>query len=127
MDAVEVLAQFVEDYLTAMVGHAQTGRAFLVMWGAAIPADAALRPVFAIDDARFRLGTQTLLRAGQANGTVADSVDQEATAAVVVGMVRGIAAQYLIAPKAFDLPTAARTCRQFLRNSLSPQRDDRPT
>ncbi|WP_435593782.1 TetR/AcrR family transcriptional regulator [Nocardia sp. bgisy118] len=119
-DAVEILAGLVEDYLKAIVRHSQTGRAFFVMWGAAIPSEATMRPVFATDDARFRLGAEALLRAGQANGTVDGDIDPVATAVAVIGMVRGVAAQHLIAPDAFDLNAAAEACRQFVRKSLTP-------
>ncbi|MFB7719948.1 TetR family transcriptional regulator C-terminal domain-containing protein [Nocardia sp. NPDC056100] len=118
-DMVEILADLVQDYLEAIVRYADTSRAFFVMWGAAIPSEAALGPIFAADDARFRHGAETLLRAGRTNGTVAPDIDPAAAAVAVIGMVRGIAAQYLIAPDAFDLPAAAHACRTFVKRTLT--------
>ncbi|MFG3618929.1 TetR family transcriptional regulator C-terminal domain-containing protein [Nocardia sp. NPDC047654] len=119
-DAVEVLASLVEDYLQALVRYSEISRAFFVMWGAAMPSEATLRAVFAKDDARFRSGAETLLRAGQSNGTVDSDIDPVTTAVAIIGIVRGVAAQHLIAPDAFDLLSAAQTCRQFVRKSLTP-------
>ncbi|MGW4353062.1 TetR/AcrR family transcriptional regulator [Nocardia sp. NPDC004582] len=120
LDLIAVLSRLAEDYLMAMIGHPRTSRAFFVMWGAAMPSEAALRPVFATDDERFRRGVAQILRAGQANGTVAADLDPVADAVVLTGMMRGIAAQYQIAPEAVDLPAAVRSCQRFLERGLAP-------
>lgn len=119
VDAVAVLSQLAEDYLKAMIGYPRTSRAFFVMWGAAMPSEAALRPVFATDDERFRHGVDQLLRAGQRNGSVSADVDPASTATVLTGMLRGVAAQYQIAPDAVDLPAAIRSCQRFLQRGLA--------
>lgn len=118
-DAVAVLSQLTEDYLRAMIGYPRTTRAFFVMWGAAMPSEAALRPVFATDDERFRSGVEQMLRAGQRDGSVAAAVDPASTATVLTGMLRGVAAQYQIAPDAVDLPAAIRSCQRFLQRGLA--------
>ncbi|WP_025351385.1 TetR/AcrR family transcriptional regulator [Nocardia nova] len=120
VDAVEVLANLVAEYLAAIARHEQTGRAFFVMWGASIPSEAALRPVFATDDANFREGVEAILRSGQDDGSVDSDVDPASSAVTVIGMLRGIAAQYLIAPESIDLDAATRATRQILRRSLGP-------
>jgi AcrR family transcriptional regulator len=119
-DAVDVLSDLVQEYLTAIARHEQTSRAFFVMWGAAIPSEAALGPVFATDDANFRQGVETILRAGQDHGSVDTAVDPVSSAVTVIGMLRGIAAQYLIAPDSIDLPAATLATQRFLRESLRP-------
>ncbi|OXR40166.1 HTH-type transcriptional regulator TtgR [Nocardia cerradoensis] len=122
IDAVEVLANLVQAYLAAIARHEQTSRAFFVMWGASIPSEATLRPVFATDDAHFRQGVEAILRAGQDNGSVDAAVDPAATAVTVIGMLRGIAAQYLITPDAIDLRAATHAAQRFLRQTLAPAR-----
>lgn len=121
-DAVEALVELVVTYLTTIRRHREVARAFYVMWGAAIPEDAALRPVFATDDAEFRSGVEGTLRAGQANGTVDSAVDPSAGAVALVGMLRGVVAQYLVDPDAVDLPAAAQACRHFVQASFAPAR-----
>ncbi|MGV9666139.1 TetR/AcrR family transcriptional regulator [Nocardia niigatensis] len=118
-DVVEVLSRLIRGYLEAMIRYPRTGRAFFVMWGAAIPSEAPLRPVFATDDERFRRGVEELLRAGQANGTVTGDIDPVSTAVALTGMARGVAAQHLIAPDAFDLAAAIEACQRFVERSLA--------
>ncbi len=121
-DAVEALVELVGTYLATIERHREVARAFFVMWGAAIPADAALRPVFAADDAEFRRAVEATLRAGQADGTVDGAVDPSAGAAALVGMLRGVVAQHLVDPDAVDLSAATQACRHFVRASFAPSR-----
>ncbi|MGW4369408.1 TetR/AcrR family transcriptional regulator [Nocardia takedensis] len=121
---VESLAGLVVDYLHAVVDQERTGRAFFVMWGASLAAEASLRPVFAADDTRFRTAAEDFVRAGQAGGSVDPALDPAACAAAVVGMVRGVAAQHLIAPESFDLSAAAEACGQFVVRTLTPPARD---
>lgn len=124
-DTIEALEALVETYLTRMGRRSEVGRAFFVMWGAALPADAPLRPVFAADDVKFRAGVETLLRHGQDNGSIDEAVDPASGAVAVVGMLRGVAAQYLVDPKQVDVPAAVQMCRQFVRQSFAPRRAER--
>lgn len=119
-DTIEVLANLIESYITSVDSHRDAGRAFFVMWGAAIPLEAPLRPIFATDDAQFRAGIEALLRAGQSNGSVDKLVDPGAGAAALVGMLRGVAAQYLIDPEAIDLSATVRACQKFVRQTFAP-------
>jgi AcrR family transcriptional regulator len=95
-------------------------RAFFVMWGAALPEEAALKPVFVTDDARFRRGVEALVRAGQAHRTIRAEADAVGVAVALVGLLRGIAAQFLIDPDGVDLDAARATCQQFVRYTLDP-------
>jgi hypothetical protein len=45
LDPFDVLVKLVETYLVDVVRHNEIGRAFFVMWGTAIQADASLRTV----------------------------------------------------------------------------------
>ncbi|MBL1080198.1 TetR/AcrR family transcriptional regulator [Nocardia sp. 2] len=119
-DALEALENLVEDYLTAIARHARSSRAFFVMLGAAFPAEASLRPVLAADDESFRERMASHVRAGQSDGSVDDTVDPVATAVMVVAMLRGTAAQYLVDPDAIDLPGAIQAAQRFLRIGLAP-------
>ncbi|MGW6426336.1 TetR/AcrR family transcriptional regulator [Nocardia sp. NPDC055053] len=119
-DAIDTLVSLVRDYLSALVSQPDAGRAFFVMWSSAIPDEAALRSVFATDDALFRLGVETVVRAGQDEATVDGELDPAATAVALVGMLRGVGAQYLIAPDAFDLAAAIESGQRFVRQSLTP-------
>ena len=119
-DIVGALTDMVEEYLVTIARNVENSRAFFAIWSAAIPSDAALRPGFANDDANFRIAIESALRAGQGHGCVAGSVDPAATAVVVVGLLRGITAQYLMGSEEVDLAAAVQTVEWLLRKCLTP-------
>jgi AcrR family transcriptional regulator len=121
-DAIDVLVALVESYLRSVQRPGDSARAFFVMWGAALPSEASLRPVFATDDEQFRFGVEAVLHSGKDKRTVAADVDAKAGAVALVGMLRGIAAQHLVDPDAVDISAAITACTDFVRRSFAPQR-----
>jgi AcrR family transcriptional regulator len=117
---LDALAEVTDKYLSTVERANEPARAFFVMWGAAIPSEAPLRPVFAADDAQFRLGVAAMVRAGQADNTVSAEADPELGAVMLVGMLRGVAAQYFIDPDAFDMEAARRACQASVRRIFAP-------
>jgi AcrR family transcriptional regulator len=117
---LQALAALVEAYLAAFSEHTSEARAFSVMWGAALPEEAPLRPVFVADDARFRRGIEELVRAGQQSRTIRSDVDPVGVAIALVGQLRGIGAQFLVDPDGVDLDAARTACAQFVHNALTP-------
>jgi AcrR family transcriptional regulator len=118
VDAVVAIAR---SYLSVAGRESTDTRAHYVMWGAALPQDADLRASVAAGDAQFRLGVKSLVRLGQKRRTIAAGVDPHGVAAIVVGMLRGTVAQFLIDPDDVDLAVAADACEQFLRATLTPR------
>jgi AcrR family transcriptional regulator len=117
---VEAVVELAESYLSR-VSHGSSGpRAFFVMWGASFAEEAPLRDVFVGDDARFRRGVDALVRAGQRAGTVRGDVDTMGFSTALVALLRGIAAQFLVAPDSVDLKAASRTCIALIRGHLDP-------
>jgi AcrR family transcriptional regulator len=118
---VDALVGMARTYLDIAGRDTTTGsRAFLVMWGAALPGDAALRPVFVTGDARFRDGVAAIVRAGQRNATIDATIDPAGFAVGLVGLLRGITAQLLIDPDGVDLTGASDICERFVRSALAP-------
>ena len=115
---LRALAVMSDAYL-AVVGSG-AARAFFVMWGAAFPEETALRSVFMVDDARFRRGVEKVVRLGQRNLTIKPEIDPAGVAVAVVGMLRGIAAQFTVDPEGVDLAVARRVCARFLHDTLMP-------
>lgn len=68
------------------------------------------------DDALFRVGVEAVARAGQQEASVDGELDPAATAV----MLRGVGAQYLIAPDDFDPAAAIDTGQRIVRQSLMP-------
>ncbi|MBV8347056.1 MAG: TetR/AcrR family transcriptional regulator [Mycolicibacterium sp.] len=118
-DEVDALVMLADAYLDKRGLKTDVARAFFVMWGAALPAQAALREVMATGDAQFRCAVESLVRQGQQNDTVTADVDAGGVATVLVGMLRGVTAQFLIDADGVDLAAARTACEQFLRRTLT--------
>ena len=119
-DAIDVLVALIETYFSTLEQGGEAARAFFVMWGAAIPLEATLRPVYATDDARFRFAVEAILRSGQDTKTVAADVDPSGGAVALIGLIRGVSAQYFVDPDAVDLSAAKKACQAFVRRSFAP-------
>jgi AcrR family transcriptional regulator len=117
-DEIDSVVAIARTYLEGVSRDTAESRAFFVMWGAAMPADASLRPVFVTDDARFRDGVAAIVGAGQRNGKIDPAIDPSGFAVAFVGLVRGITAQFLIDPDGVDLSGAHKVCERFIRSAL---------
>lgn len=119
-DAVDQIAAMAHIYLDRLAQQLDSVHSYLVMWGAAMPSEAALRPLFAEFDAEFRDIVAGEIRSGQRAKTIRRSANPAATAAAILGLIRGIAGQYLIDPVLLDLGDLTATCEQMIRRSLTP-------
>jgi AcrR family transcriptional regulator len=117
---LEAIVAIAESYLRAVSTAPDDLRAFFVMWGAALPDDAALRSFFVADDRRVRAGIEQLVIAGGARGTINETVNPAGFAAAFLGLLRGTAAQFLIDRTDVDLAGARATCEHMVRATLTP-------
>ena len=95
-------------------------RAFLVLWASAV-ADDELRPRMAASDAAFRDAVTAIVERGKACGEVDDSLDADTIAVMLLGQLRGVALQHLIAGDAIDLAHVGRGLEAALRALLKPR------
>jgi AcrR family transcriptional regulator len=119
-EEVDALVAAAHAYLAVVGRGTSDARAFFVMWGAAFPGDSALRPVFVADDARFRAGVEAVVRDGKKNGAIGAGVDPVGFAIAFVGLLRGVAAQFLVNPGRVDLRAAQGAGERFVRSALQP-------
>jgi AcrR family transcriptional regulator len=68
----------------------------------------------------FRADIVTALRAGIENGSIRADIDVEAQAVTLLGVLRGIAIQWLLERDAFSLEATYETVKSNLRRSLAP-------
>jgi len=122
---VDALVAIAGSYLRAIGSDAMGARAYFVLWGAALPREADIRAVVGGGDEQFRLGVESVIRLGQQKKTISGGVNPAGTAVAIVGMLRGIAALYLIDPADVDLAAASAACEQFVRDSLTPRTQSR--
>jgi AcrR family transcriptional regulator len=118
---IDTLVGMAGSYLEFVRRDTTKSRAFFVMWGAALPFDASLRPVFVTDDARFRDGIADVVRTGQRNRIIDPDIDATGFAVAFVGLVRGITAQFLVDPDGVDVAAGSEVCERFIRAALIPR------
>ena len=92
-----VMATF-ETFYGQIVPPTSFGRAYMVMWGGALPMKSAKTVVVETDN-RSRALLVDWIRTGHADGTIPLDVDAEATAVTLLAMLRGLAAQLQISPE----------------------------
>ncbi len=100
--------------------RARDSQVFLVLWTEAIATDADLRPIFAERDEAFRRGMAAAVAAGVADGSIRADADPPAAAVTLVGLLRGVGLQRLLAAGRVDLARCARSRRAPVRNGLRP-------
>ncbi len=94
-------------------------RAFLVLWASAV-ADDELRPRMAASDSAFRQAVTAIVERGQARGEIDDGLDAETFAVLLLGQLRGLALQRLIAGDDISLTHARRGVEAAVRGLLQP-------
>ncbi len=114
------LTDTVRAYLQNITARRPAARAFLQMWGEAISADPVLMPLYAKQDARFRLLLADKVREGMSDGSVRADADPEAMAVFLVGLLRGIALQLIAAPQLEQVSAIIEEATQATRHALKP-------
>ena len=114
----------VDDYLATVQSQPEDSRVFLRLWAAAIGDDeAALRQAFIGRDADFRELFRAAVAEGIADGSIAADIDEAATAASLVGLLRGVAMQRYVASQLISLHAVRRTVHRLLAAGLHPASD----
>lgn len=103
-------------------------RAFLVLWADAVATSPELRPVMDASDRAFREAIVYIAQSGIAEGSITTEIDLAAFAAGLLGQLRGVALQHLLAPGAIDLVQVRDEMARSMRRSLArDSRSTRPT
>jgi len=92
-------------------------RAFLVLWASSV-ADDELRPRMAASDAAFRDAVTAIVERGKARGEVDPNLDAATFAVMLLGQLRGLALQHLIAGDQIDLAHVRRGLESAIRGLL---------
>jgi len=91
------------------------------MWGAALATDAGHESFRQVDeDVRQRV--VVWLESGVEDGSVSSQVNLSAFSAMLIAMLRGLAAQILISPENIDLGTVRREVTSFIEMTISKER-----
>lgn len=108
-------------YLSSLRREPRDIRVFLRLLSAAISGEEqGLQAVFVERDEHFRQHVAAALADGQRSQSIRADLDPAATAAVIVGQLRGIALQLQLAPDFLELDALLTAAVQLLDTALEP-------
>lgn len=116
---LEALLATVDTYLNELVVRQDRMRAIYVLMGEALGPVAEINAVFAELNRGFRMSTRELIQEGIDRGEIRSDLDPDAEAAVAVGMLRGVALQWMTDPGCFDLETMGASLKDAIRRHLA--------
>ena len=121
---LDALCASMDTYLDELVVREEYMRALYVLMGEALGPVAEINEVFAELNRGFRLSARTWIREGMDAEEVRSDLDPDAEAAVFVGMLRGVATQWMAEPRCFDLDAVRESLKDALRRHLAVRRED---
>lgn len=113
----EAILATIDAYLEVFFSGNVSARAFLIMWGASFPESASIEGL-AENDARARSRFEKMIRSAQSDGSVNSELDPKATATIMLGLIRGVAAQSVIAGRGLGRQKLKAQCRKFIESAL---------
>jgi AcrR family transcriptional regulator len=117
--ALDGLRAMVDTYLHRCEHPTALDRALLVMWGATFPTEASVEGMVEADRRSYD-GWSELIRQGQAEGSIRDDLDPGATAVMLLGFMRGVAALLSTDAAITDMGGVRRTCDAVITAALAP-------
>ncbi len=116
---LEALLVTIDTYLDAVVSSGHLGRAYYELLGESIGLVPEIHATFVEADRALRAGVERTLRGGIRAGDIPSDVDPSAFAVFVVGMLRGVVLQWLLAPGGFDLGAVRSEIRRTLERAFA--------
>ena len=120
LSALDELFLTVDAYLGMFEDPTPDRRALLVMWGSTFPSAASVDGM-ADAERRSYEGLSRLIISGQRDGSVRPDVDPIATAVLLHGLMRGLAALKLTDSGLADMRGVRTACREWISSSLGPR------
>ncbi len=116
--ALERLRVTVDAYLELFEQPTAEARALIVMWGATFPSEAEVDGMIDAQQTAYAGWTDTI-REGQEDGSIRQDVDPVASAVVLFGMTRGVAALLVTDSELIDMTGARSTCDEWITQALA--------
>jgi AcrR family transcriptional regulator len=117
---IEALVRGADLFLAAGGKVSDEVRGFFVLWGSALPEEAAHRDGFIAHDRRVRAFVQRLVELGQGRGTIRAGVDPAGFAVVYMSMLRG-AVPLMLMDQTISVEAVRLAVASTLRGQLSPE------
>lgn len=118
--ALDVVYTTVDSYLELFQHPSPDGRALLVMWGSTFPSVSSVEGMTAAERRSYD-GLSGVIVDGQRDGSIRDDADPTASAVLLLGMMRGIAALLLTDSALTDMRSVRKTCRDWITSSLASE------
>ena len=118
MTALERVLLSVDVYLERFEDPSPEEWALIVVWGACFPAEASVEGMLEADR-RSRGGWAEHIRVGQQDGSIRTDLDPESTAALIAGMIRGVAGM-MLTDGGVDSTELRRSCATWVNRALVP-------
>jgi AcrR family transcriptional regulator len=118
VSALDVLRTTLDTYLELFEDPSSEERALIVMWGATFPSGASIDGMLEADRRSYD-GWAELIRHGQRDGSIRSDIDPAATAVVLFGLMRGVAALLLTESHIKDMRRVRATCDGWIVAALA--------
>jgi AcrR family transcriptional regulator len=115
---LELVRLLVDTYLELFEHPTPDERALLVLWGSTFPACSSIDGMLEAE-ARAHEGWAGHLRSGQADGSIRTDIDPAASAVILHGMLRGIAAVLLTESAPSDVGRVRRSVDVWIERALA--------
>ena len=112
---LEALCASLDTYMNELVVREEHMRALYVLMGEALGPAAEINEVFCELNRGFRRSARVWIQEGIEAQEIRSDLDPDVEAAVFVGMLRGVATQWMADPRCFDLDAV----RESLKDALS--------
>jgi len=116
---LDALCAAADTYLGELVAREERMRALYVLMGEALGPVAEINAVFAELNRKFRDSARGWIQAGIAAGEIRADVNPDAEAAAFIGMLRGVAMQWMADRGCFDIDAVCRSLKEGLRRNLA--------
>jgi AcrR family transcriptional regulator len=121
---LDALCASMDTYLDELMVREEHMRALYVVMGEALGPVPEINEVCADLNRGFRRSAGAWIREGVDAGEIRSDLDPDAEAAVFVGMLRGVATQWMAEPRCFDLDAVRESLKDALRRHLAVRRED---
>lgn len=122
LSGLDIVYQTVDSYLEMFEHPEADERALLVMWGSTFPSSSSVEGMIEAERRSYG-GLSEVIASGQQDGSIRTNVDPTASAVLLLGMMRGIAALLLTDSAITDMRRVRRTCADWITSSLAVAAD----
>jgi len=119
---LEALLITIDTYLGSVVSSEHLGRAYYELLGESIGLVPEIHETFVEADRAMRAGVERTVLSAVRAGEMPEDVDAKAFAVFIVGLLRGIVLQWLLAPSGFDLGAVRAEIRRTLERAFRNER-----